>query len=822
MRPYSGYIMNKQIVYNSIDEIWKNIGDKELSVGEYDQTGKPKDIGLVLIPDKPTYIGSYKILSPTLLSNWARKNPDKVHHDEPSECEKLEKFMELMRIHEENLRRSKSKTSKQDEKTNPKHDRSSSPDITKSRQSGVDSTKNEIQSNDIKKKTKTKTHRRCIIESSSDESDCCEIIGTTPGRNTIKKDADRPSTSPESPVRKIRRKTTVKKRHLKTSPSPSPSQSPASRGPTELKKKKQADDKPIETILNLSDDSSSIMLDTPPADQPSVGTEFIGPESDLQETNHVDQFLVSLRSISPDTTNQLKHDFSNSSESRKDDAINDDISDQQSLSLELGQSSNLDESSSFKDDCLSVAHSNQENNPPKPRCEFIDNTVEIHVIEDEFAQYKGDDAWFEPKMPIAKIKQQTTEAMQQNRTQMPNNHNNNCNLNPFSNTNDYRSNNNRGNQTNGSNNPSNHVTKPDGRISPLVAVQNSQPEPPKPPAPVAPPIEEKPNWADTLKKFSEDKLHIVYKDLYHFRKFIKDEPKIKDLPKQLMFKYMIKDEMLYLGDLMKLICELQIYQADIEFWSELIGRFKRKLNQIGGNLTYKSSTNPEAIQGIHNKYLEAMRKFSDHAKKTNLKLTIATNDMEFLFNPDKYLDKQKREALSILPQDDQISYQPQEQPQQTPQQTPQPPPPQPSQPQPQPQLPQQQMPAILISQLQQPTIHYLPEQQPQILTDMYQQQVPSMQPQYQQQCPIQQSPLIQQKQPYTNQQHYPLQPQLEQQYQQQTLQHLQQQLQQPFHVFQQVPDPPPQQQLQRKVEVINKGKFTGRLDFKIIAPPRRA
>lgn len=137
-----------------------------------------------------------------------------------------------------------------------------------------------------------------------------------------------------------------------------------------------------------------------------------------------------------------------------------------------------------------------------------------------------------------------------------------------------------------------------------------------------------PNWPETVKKFEENQLNIVYKDLYHFKSYIKSDERVRTLLKEMVIKCLQNDDTFLLLDMLALTPELNYNEdKDKQFWSETVGRLKRKLNINCGMVKYKSSLNPDQIRSA---YKRAVIEISKYARDQNIVLHYL--DSIFLFS----------------------------------------------------------------------------------------------------------------------------------------------------------------------------------------------
>lgn len=138
-----------------------------------------------------------------------------------------------------------------------------------------------------------------------------------------------------------------------------------------------------------------------------------------------------------------------------------------------------------------------------------------------------------------------------------------------------------------------------------------------------------PNWQETTKKLEDNQFSVVCRDLVHFKNHVKTNDIAKNLPKELILKCITEDDTFLLDDILTLIFELD-YKEDVDFWSELVLRFKRKLTRHGQVLKFKSKTNPTVV---YENYKRAMLKINEYARLTNITFRIPFHVMPFLHDP---------------------------------------------------------------------------------------------------------------------------------------------------------------------------------------------
>lgn len=167
------------------------------------------------------------------------------------------------------------------------------------------------------------------------------------------------------------------------------------------------------------------------------------------------------------------------------------------------------------------------------------------------------------------------------------------------------------------------------------------PPPPPPVLKVVPkPVE--PNWPEVLKQVENNQLNIALKDLCFFKSRIKTDELARTLPKELILKCLSEDDTMTLVSALELYYEMD-FEEDIEFNTELVKRFKRKLNPHVRVRLFKSKMNPDTV---YRDYKRAMVKLIRIASDRNLTLSIPWNDWKFLDSIDTE-DSGQRNAPTI-------------------------------------------------------------------------------------------------------------------------------------------------------------------------------
>jgi len=164
------------------------------------------------------------------------------------------------------------------------------------------------------------------------------------------------------------------------------------------------------------------------------------------------------------------------------------------------------------------------------------------------------------------------------------------------------------------------------------SLSRSPSPPPVPKEPVKPP---EPNWPETAKLVQTNQFSNAYKDLCFFKAHIKSDSMAKTLPKEIVLKCLQEDETNLLVDMLNLLYELD-YNDDIDFWSELVQRLKRKLSTHSSVRKYKVKTNPD---WVYANYKRAIKSLSDYSRSMNLTLKLPFHAMLFLIDPASCCDQ---------------------------------------------------------------------------------------------------------------------------------------------------------------------------------------
>ena len=135
------------------------------------------------------------------------------------------------------------------------------------------------------------------------------------------------------------------------------------------------------------------------------------------------------------------------------------------------------------------------------------------------------------------------------------------------------------------------------------------PQPPKPPQIV--------NWPEIKRNLSKNLFHAVYRDLLHFKKDVSSDEG-RQVLKEAIIKSIQEDETYFLCDFLKIVLELK-YADDVNFWTELVLRFKRKLSTHAKVKTFKVKTDPELVYA---NYERAMLQVANHVAELNIALTL--------------------------------------------------------------------------------------------------------------------------------------------------------------------------------------------------------
>lgn len=160
-----------------------------------------------------------------------------------------------------------------------------------------------------------------------------------------------------------------------------------------------------------------------------------------------------------------------------------------------------------------------------------------------------------------------------------------------------------------------------------------------------------PDWQDTQKQLQDGKLMTVLKDLVHFKdKITSDE--VKSIPKTLILKCILEDDMVVLPDSLDLIIELDCFWEDCEFWSEMIMRFKRKLSQHCK--IYRNQRDPIETR---RQYELLMKKLSAYVDKRNITCKIPVDAMKLLlsFAEEKVINKTNGQDIKANVKKEQVT-----------------------------------------------------------------------------------------------------------------------------------------------------------------------
>lgn len=151
----------------------------------------------------------------------------------------------------------------------------------------------------------------------------------------------------------------------------------------------------------------------------------------------------------------------------------------------------------------------------------------------------------------------------------------------------------------------------------------SQPKSPLPvdPKPQPPPKPREPDWNETAKQLQLNQFDNVYKDLKYFKDRISSDDKAKKLLLDAAIKCLTEDDTTQLIDMLDLIYSFDFHKDNIQYWSELLLRLKRKVQP---NSLYKSKTDKENVRRAYCYALDGVLKF---AISVNLNLTLRYNDM---------------------------------------------------------------------------------------------------------------------------------------------------------------------------------------------------
>lgn len=544
------------------------------------------NLGYVLIPPDSKYDKSIPILSDSFLKEWIRNHSDEIYKDENAQYEeKLSNFTTLRK--QQKINRSKEKKENKEKKINSslklKDNHKKDTDLViESQKNGQKSWPKRLNSSSSEEDEPLSKSTRIELSSASD------------------------SLSPPQPV--VKRKTTAKRQLSK-----SPKQSSPSIDNSEKKKKLKADETEIKDVHNgieiiHVDDDDDILIDVNELEiQKPLGTLV---KTKIQTTLDINEIPINV-----------DHE-------EIDKPLNDKI---QTPVKNAEKHENV--------------NSNQIH-----KC--VDNDeIQIHVEDDEFAKYKDyEDEDFQVSKTLRKIRPDLANInpkKDQPKKDPPKANTWNVNHESHKSTNDQdtslksdKPNHNTISNHHENINQNDSINKTNGianQKQQVVLIQEQvisiSDEPKQPP---------KPNWSDTKRRFENNELHIVYRDLRQFSLLVRTEALVESLPRDLIFKCFQLDQTLFLSDLLDLIFDLE-YHKFTDFWSELVLRFKRKLTQFGQTKRYKSNINPDKV---YKHYEQAMVKLTDYAKKTNLKFTLPFHDMAFIHDPINFINS-KEAGISI-------------------------------------------------------------------------------------------------------------------------------------------------------------------------------
>lgn len=159
----------------------------------------------------------------------------------------------------------------------------------------------------------------------------------------------------------------------------------------------------------------------------------------------------------------------------------------------------------------------------------------------------------------------------------------------------------------------------------------------------------KPNWLETDKYIQQNQLEIAFRDLDHFKDHINSDELAKPLLLELVKKCLQEDETRVLDESLNLIYNLDMYTHEVEFWSELVLRLKRKLIVYDNVKNFNFKTKANATQ-VHDNYKRVLINFSEHAKKINQTFKLPLQAMLFLLEPLKFLEpEQFKPPIDIKP-----------------------------------------------------------------------------------------------------------------------------------------------------------------------------
>lgn len=164
-----------------------------------------------------------------------------------------------------------------------------------------------------------------------------------------------------------------------------------------------------------------------------------------------------------------------------------------------------------------------------------------------------------------------------------------------------------------------------------------------PPTPKPPPKPREPNWPETASHLQQNNFHYVCKDFETFKNHVKSDSTARSLLKDAVMKCIQEDETLVLLDLLNLVYD-NGYTDDIQFWSELFGRLRRKLDTH--TRTFKARTDPKWVR---ENYKRALKSISDHAKEVDQSFTVPIHAMKLLYDPIGCLEEKTLDTNPTLP-----------------------------------------------------------------------------------------------------------------------------------------------------------------------------
>lgn len=166
------------------------------------------------------------------------------------------------------------------------------------------------------------------------------------------------------------------------------------------------------------------------------------------------------------------------------------------------------------------------------------------------------------------------------------------------------------------------VTEPVKKPPPPPTQLKPAPQQPPPPPP-------EPNWPETIKQLEANNLSIVFKDISYFKNKVKSNTVSQPIPKDLVMKCLIEDDTYILKEALELVFELD-YSKDVDFWSELVLRIKRKISSHFSIRKFKSKLDPDVVCDNYRKCLVRLVEYA--SSPIDLTLRLPFHSWMFLQN----------------------------------------------------------------------------------------------------------------------------------------------------------------------------------------------